>query len=97
VIVKIQDNIHILDDILDCRRAALDDDFVAYRNHCYRVFNYCRVISGVSPDGSDKIAIAAAFMISASGQTERLTTSIPLNALLGIIWRKRAEANGATK
>jgi hypothetical protein len=48
------------DDVLQTYASALGHDFVAYRNHVYRVINFCVVIAG---DGAavEKIAVAAAF------------------------------------
>lgn len=62
--MKIHYNISALDDILECQRAALGDDIITYRNHCYRAFNYCCAITGIgqyASNTSDKIAIAVAF------------------------------------
>ena len=53
-------SIPIIDDVLDGHASALENDFVAYRNHVYRVMNLC---VGMVEDGSalEKIAIAAVF------------------------------------
>ena len=51
----------ILDKVLDDHAAELGSDFAAYRNHAYRVMNFCVALS---PDGLahlEKVAIAAAF------------------------------------
>jgi hypothetical protein len=48
-----------LDTILQGHAAALGRDFTAYRNHAYRVANFC-----LAPDRAmqiEKVAIAAAF------------------------------------
>jgi hypothetical protein len=53
--------ISILDKVLDDHAADLGGDFSAYRNHAYRIMNFCVALS---PDGLahlEKVAIAAAF------------------------------------
>jgi len=54
-------DIATLDAILNAHAMELADDFVAYRNHAYRVANLCLVLSPHSPDALEKIAIASAF------------------------------------
>lgn len=50
-----------IDRVLDTHAASLGRDFTSYRNHAYRVANFC--VAHVSPDSIqlEKIAIAAAF------------------------------------
>jgi hypothetical protein len=48
-----------IDDVLNDHSAALRDDFVAYRNHVYRVVNLCVAIAGRNE--LEKIAVAAVF------------------------------------
>ena len=48
-----------IDDVLDDHATALRDDFVAYRNHVYRIANLCVAIVG--PGELEKIAVAAVF------------------------------------
>jgi hypothetical protein len=45
--------------MLDAHVTALGEDFVAYRNHVYRVINLCAAIAGRRE--VEKIAVAAAF------------------------------------
>ena len=52
--------IPIIDHVLDGHASALGNDFVAYRNHVYRVANLCLAIVGDSGD-VEKIAVAAVF------------------------------------
>jgi HD domain-containing protein len=54
-------SIPIVDGVLDYYAAALGHDFIAYRNHVYRVVNLCLAVSGGSGDDLEKIAVAAAF------------------------------------
>jgi hypothetical protein len=49
-----------VDDVLDDHARALGDDFIAYRNHVYRLLNLCVAIVGRRSD-LDKIAVAAVF------------------------------------
>ena len=49
----------LLDDILEQHSAQLAADFTAYRNHAYRVANFCCALT--TPDAQDAISIAAAF------------------------------------
>jgi hypothetical protein len=51
--------ISTVDDVLNRHAMALRDDFVAYRNHVYRVVNLCAAIGGRSE--LEKIAVAAVF------------------------------------
>lgn len=49
----------LLDDILQQHAQHLGTDFVAYRNHAYRVANFCNALAPAS--SQDAISIAAAF------------------------------------
>ena len=48
-----------IDDVLNDHAMALRDDFVAYRNHVYRIVNLC--VAKVGRSELEKIAVAAAF------------------------------------
>jgi hypothetical protein len=50
-----------LDAVLDAHAAALGEDLVAYRNHAYRVVNFCVALSSADAETVEKAAIAAAF------------------------------------
>ena len=50
-----------LDAVLNAHAKELAGDFVAYRNHTYRVANLCLALSEHKPDRLEKIAIASAF------------------------------------
>jgi HD domain len=50
-----------VDEVLDNHAAELGRDFVAYRNHVYRVVNLCRAVVGDSRVELEKIAVAAVF------------------------------------
>ena len=50
-----------LDDVLETHAVALGEDFTAYRNHAYRVLNFCAALRGGADDATEKIALAAAF------------------------------------
>ena len=49
----------LLDEILEQHSAPLGSDFVAYRNHAYRVANFCCALA--PSESEDAISIAAAF------------------------------------
>lgn len=50
----------LLDELLDAHAGALASDAGAYRNHAYRVANFCFAFSAVDRSQLDKIAVAAA-------------------------------------
>jgi hypothetical protein len=71
--------IPIIDDVLDDHATALRDDFLAYRNHVYRIVNLCVAIRG--PRDLEKLAIAAVFHdlgIWTSGTFDYIAPSIAL-------------------
>lgn len=51
----------VLDSILESWRTHLGEDFNAYRNHCYRVLNFCIAFCGDSGETMNKVSIAAVF------------------------------------
>lgn len=53
--------ISTLDDVLAAHATALGSDFVPYRNHAYRVANFCVEFADGSAETVQKVAIAAAF------------------------------------
>jgi len=50
-----------VDQVLDHHVLELGGDFIAYRNHVYRIVNLCLAIMGDSRVELDKIAVAAVF------------------------------------
>jgi len=50
-----------VDTVLHNYRSALEHDFIAYRNHVYRVMNLCVAIVGGTGDDFEKIAVASVF------------------------------------
>ena len=59
--MKIYEQSPILDDILDIWRESLGSDFSAYKNHCYRVLNFCLAYCSENPETLRKTSIAVAF------------------------------------
>lgn len=57
----IQEGIPLIDALLDGHRKSLGEDFTAYKNHCYRVANFCLALSVKNEAEHDKVFIAAAF------------------------------------
>jgi hypothetical protein len=51
----------VLDDILARYTTALGPDLAAYRNHVYRVVNFCAAFVDPAPGALERIEIAAAF------------------------------------
>lgn len=51
----------LLDELLQHHASALGEDFSAYRNHTYRVINFCAALSTYDPVALEKMAIAVAF------------------------------------
>lgn len=51
----------VLDSILESWRTHLGEDFTAYRNHCYRVLNFCIAFCGDNGETMNKVSIAVAF------------------------------------
>ena len=51
----------IVEGVLNQYAAAIGHDFIAYRNHVYRVVNLCLAFIPASRDRLDEVAIAAAF------------------------------------
>lgn len=58
--VKIRTDVAMIDAILEPARPEIGEAYLGYRNHCYRVYNFCAAFAGEAGD-SDKIAVAAAF------------------------------------
>ena len=50
-----------LDRVLETHAAELGGDFTAYRNHAYRVVNFCVALAPSTDNAVEKIALAAAF------------------------------------
>ena len=50
-----------VDGVLRDHEAELGSDYAVYRNHVYRVLNFCVAQSSPSPESLEKIAVAAAF------------------------------------
>jgi hypothetical protein len=50
-----------LDELLQHHVQALGKDFTPYRNHTYRVINFCAALTGNNPESLQKMAIAAVF------------------------------------
>jgi hypothetical protein len=55
------DSVPLLDDLLARHGAAIGADLPGYRNHAYRVLNFCVALSDNSPQHIARIATAVAF------------------------------------
>ena len=70
-----------LDELLHAHASVLGCDFMAYRNHTYRVVNLCVAQSSADPEQLEKMAIAAAFHdlgIWTDGTFDYLSPSVKL-------------------
>ncbi|MBY0504483.1 MAG: HD domain-containing protein [Bryobacteraceae bacterium] len=54
-------SIPLLDELLTVYARELGGDFTAYRNHTYRVANFCAALSASGQEQLERIAVAAAF------------------------------------
>ena len=59
--MKITDTLPLLDAILDEHRDSLGPQYEPYRNHLYRVLNYCFAFHPCVGDDEQKLVIAACF------------------------------------
>ena len=57
----ITEQIGLVDDILDGYRGVIGDDFGGYRNHVYRMVNFCLIQGNFDAEQKEKLAIAASF------------------------------------
>ncbi|WP_027358658.1 HD domain-containing protein [Desulforegula conservatrix] len=59
--MKVYDQVPIIDEILEKWRNYLKKDYIPYKNHCCRVFNFCVALCGENSKNIQKSGIAAAF------------------------------------
>jgi len=59
--MKIEKNIPLLEEILIEWKSKIGNDYEGYKNHVYRMLNYCFYLSEPSKDDRKKLIIAAAF------------------------------------
>jgi len=57
----IRARITLLDDILDGYRAVIGGGFAGYRNHVYRMVNFCLALDEMSDEEIEKVVIAGCF------------------------------------
>jgi len=51
----------LISELFEPYRQALGPDFEGYRNHCFRVFNFCLAFSGGRKEDEEKIVVATVF------------------------------------
>ena len=56
-----ENQIPLLDSILDEWKQTIGNDFEGYKNHVYRMVNFCFALNPCSEEEREKIVIAAAF------------------------------------
>jgi len=59
--LETEDNIPLLEQILGRHRESIGAQFQPYRNHVYRVLNYCFVFHDCQGDDMEKLVIVACF------------------------------------
>jgi hypothetical protein len=59
--MKVAENIPLLDEILGQYRDEIARDYDGYRNHVYRMVNFCFARNDFSDEAKEKIVIAGAF------------------------------------
>jgi len=59
--MQIKSSIQLIDDILSEWQEIIGDDFEGYKNHVYRMVNYCLVLNEFTEEEKKKIYIAACF------------------------------------
>jgi hypothetical protein len=83
----LEERLPLLDEILEAWSEPLGDDYEAYRNHVYRVVNFCFALHQPSSAERSKIVIAGCFHdlgIWTGGTFDYLPTSVALaKAYLG--------------
>ncbi|HKX84976.1 MAG TPA: HD domain-containing protein [Pyrinomonadaceae bacterium] len=57
----LETNIPLVDTILGRFRHTIGNDFDGYRNHVYRMINFCFALGNISDEERDKIVIAGCF------------------------------------
>lgn len=59
--MKIETNISLVEEILSIWKTEIGDDFDGYKNHVYRMLNFCFALGDLHLDEREKIIIAACF------------------------------------
>ena len=56
----LQTSVGTIDTLLDRHKDVIGADFAAYRNHAYRVYNFCARLTELAGDDAEKVAVVAA-------------------------------------
>jgi hypothetical protein len=59
--VKIEARIPLLESIFDERKTEIGNDFPGYKNHVYRMINFCLALADFQPEEREKIIVAGCF------------------------------------
>lgn len=59
--MKIEEHIPLLEEILDKRKDEIGNDFLGYKNHVYRMINFCFALGKHNAEEREKIIIAGCF------------------------------------
>lgn len=57
----VETDVPLLDELLSAHRDIVGPDYAAYRNHCFRVFNFCVAMGDTNETERERFAIATAF------------------------------------
>jgi hypothetical protein len=59
--MAIEDRIALVEEILGTWKAAIGNDYSGYRNHVYRMINFCFALHDCNPEERDKVIMAGCF------------------------------------
>jgi hypothetical protein len=60
-VINIEAELPLLEAILEPWKSQIGVDYVGYKNHCYRVLNFCLFLHEVSDADKQKFVISAGF------------------------------------
>ncbi|HMN30869.1 MAG TPA: hypothetical protein PKE45_22130, partial [Caldilineaceae bacterium] len=79
--MTIEEHIPFLEELLGQWKTAIGADYAGYRNHLYRMINFCFALHDCNPEEREKVIIAGCFHdlgIWASNTFDYLSPSIAL-------------------
>lgn len=59
--MSIELNIPLLEEIIDKWKQVINKDFVAYKNHLYRMIHFCFYLHDTTEEERQKLIVAACF------------------------------------
>ena len=85
--VKIEKNIPLLEEILSQWQQEIGKDYLAYKNHVYRMLHFCFVLRDATDEEQQKLIIAACFH-DLGLWTEKTVDYLPPSVLLARAYLK---------